>query len=155
MTGNAKYPTVNEKENIVWNNGTCGYYWKLPDNQFSTFLRLGHSGDNVCPRLGGNKYIFLSKVTTFLNMNWNAQYISPSFLAHLWWTIAMTWRPSSSSSISKARFVTAGAISYDVWISLGNTPRAFFDFRDLTHFLASRWPSWKSDFCHLRANGCS
>jgi hypothetical protein len=42
-----------------------------------------------------------------------------------------------------------------VRIPLGNTPRAFFDFRDLTYFVAYRRPSCKSDFCHLRANGCS
>jgi hypothetical protein len=44
----------------------------------------------------------------------------------------MTWRPSSS--VSKARFVAAGAISMKlgVRIPLGNTPRAFFDFRNLT-----------------------
>jgi hypothetical protein len=67
----------------------------------------------------------------------------------------MMWR-LSSSSVSKARFVTAGAIlmKLGVGIPLSNTPRAFFDFRDLTYFVASRWPSWKSDFCHLRANGC-
>jgi hypothetical protein len=45
------------------------------------------------------------------------------FLAHLWWAIAMTWRPSSSS-VSKARFVTAGAIS----MKWGNTPRDFLIF---------------------------
>jgi hypothetical protein len=46
----------------------------------------------------------------------------------------MTWHPSSS--VSKAHFVTARAISMklDVRIPLGNTPRAFFDFCDLT------WP---------------
>jgi hypothetical protein len=49
----------------------------------------------------------------------------------------MTGRPSSSS-VSKACFVTAGAISMKlgVRIPLGNTPRAFFDFRDLTYFVA-------------------
>jgi hypothetical protein len=36
------------------------------------------------------------------------------FLAPLWWAIiAMTWRPLSSSSVSKARFVTAGAIFFE------------------------------------------
>jgi hypothetical protein len=50
----------------------------------------------------------------------------------------MTWRPSSS--VSKARFVTAGAISMKlgVRLPLGNTPRAFFDLRDLTYFVAYR-----------------
>jgi hypothetical protein len=53
----------------------------------------------------------------------------------------MTWRPSSS--VGKARFVTGGAISMKlgVRIPLGNTPRAFFDFRDLTYFVAYRRPS--------------
>jgi hypothetical protein len=70
--------------------------------------------------------------------------------------LAMTWRPSSSS-VNKARFVTTGVISMKlgVRIPLGNTPRAFFDFRNLTYFVAYRRTSWKSDFCHLRANGCS
>jgi hypothetical protein len=64
-----------------------------------------------------------------------------TFLAHLWLAIAMTWCPSSS--ISKARFVTARAISMKlgVRIPLGNTPRAFFYFRDFTYFVASRWQS--------------
>jgi hypothetical protein len=53
----------------------------------------------------------------------------------------MTWRPSSSS-VSKARFVTARVISMKlgVRIPLGNTPRAFFDFHDLTYFVAYRRP---------------
>jgi hypothetical protein len=48
-----------------------------------------------------------------------------------------------STNVSKARFVTTRAISMKlgVRIPLGNTPRAFFDFRDLTYFVASRWPS--------------
>jgi hypothetical protein len=65
-----------------------------------------------------------------------------AFLAHLWCAIiAMTWHPSSY--VSKARFVTARAISMKlgVRISLGNTPRVFFYFRDLTYFVASRRPS--------------
>jgi hypothetical protein len=74
---------------------------------------------------------------------------SPCFLAHLWWAIAMTWRPSSSSSssVSKARFVAAGAISMKLGVRIpwGNTPRAFFNFRDSTYFVTSRRPSWKSD----------
>jgi hypothetical protein len=43
----------------------------------------------------------------------------------------------------EARFVTARAISMKrgVSIPLGNKPRAFFDFRDLTYFVASRRPS--------------
>jgi hypothetical protein len=56
----------------------------------------------------------------------------------------MTWRQSSSSSVGKARFVTAGAISMKlgVRIPLGNMPRGcFFYFRDLTYFVASRQPS--------------
>jgi hypothetical protein len=38
----------------------------------------------------------------------------------------------------KARFVTTRAISMKlgVMIPLGNTPRYFFDFRDLTYFVA-------------------
>jgi hypothetical protein len=57
--------------------------------------------------------------------------------------IAMTWRPSSAS-VSKARGITTRAISMklSVRIPLGKTPRAFFDFRDLTYFVASRWPSF-------------
>jgi hypothetical protein len=57
----------------------------------------------------------------------------------------------------RPRFVTAGPISIKLggWIPLGNTPISIFDFRDLTYFVASRRPSLKSDFCHLRANGCS
>jgi hypothetical protein len=53
--------------------------------------------------------------------------------------------PSASYSndvafVSKARFVTAGAISMNlgVRIPLGNTPRAFFDFLNLTYFVAYR-----------------
>jgi hypothetical protein len=63
------------------------------------------------------------------------------FLARLWWAIAMTWRSS----------VTARAISMKlgVRIPLRNTPRAFFDYRDLTYFVASRRPSWKSAHWHL------
>jgi hypothetical protein len=65
----------------------------------------------------------------------------------------------SLSSISKARFGATGAISMKlgVRIPLGNTPRAFFDFRSLNYFVVYRRPSWKSHFCHLRlrANGCS
>jgi hypothetical protein len=78
-----------------------------------------------------------------------------SFLAHLWWAIAMTWHPSSS--VCKARFVTTRDISMKLGVRIpwGNTPRSFFNFRDSTYFVASRRPSWKSDFCHLRANGCS
>jgi hypothetical protein len=47
----------------------------------------------------------------------------------------MTLGPSSS--VSKARFITARAISMKlcVRIRLGNTPRAFFYFRDLTYFV--------------------
>jgi hypothetical protein len=50
--------------------------------------------------------------------------------------IARTWHPSSS--VSKARFVTTGSISMKlgVRIPLGNTPRPFFDFLDLTYFVA-------------------
>jgi hypothetical protein len=42
-----------------------------------------------------------------------------------------------------AASVSAGAISMKlgVRISLGNSPRAFFDFRDLTYFVAYRRPS--------------
>jgi hypothetical protein len=56
----------------------------------------------------------------------------------------MTWRPSvvvvrrpSSSSVSKARFVTAGAISMKlgVRIPLVIRPQLFFYFRDLTYFM--------------------
>jgi hypothetical protein len=85
----------------------------------------------------------------------------------------MTWRPSS---VSKARFVTAGAISMTLGVRISSSPSAFghdqsdphsvvldevgsfpqvihcedtfgqyaqcfFDFRDLTYFVASRWPS--------------
>jgi hypothetical protein len=41
------------------------------------------------------------------------------------------------ASIGKACFVTASAISMKlgVRIPLGNTPRAFFDFSDLTYFI--------------------
>jgi hypothetical protein len=74
----------------------------------------------------------------------------------LWQWCGVRHRRPSSSSVSKAYFLTAGAISMKlgVKIHLGNTPRAFFDFRDITYFVASRQPSWKSDFCHLGANGC-
>jgi hypothetical protein len=49
----------------------------------------------------------------------------------------MMWRPSSSS-VNKARFVTARAISMNLGVRIpsGNTPSAFFDFRDLTYFVA-------------------
>jgi hypothetical protein len=52
----------------------------------------------------------------------------------------MTWRPSS---VSKAHFVAARAISMKlgVKIHLGNTPRAFVDFHDLSYFVAYRRPS--------------
>jgi hypothetical protein len=95
------------------------------------------------------------KVTApFLNifsesMLWMGKYFkkSSSFLAlHLRWaSIVMTWRPSSSSSVDNAHFVTARAISMKlgVRIPLGNTPRASFDFRDLTYFVVYRRPSWK------------
>jgi hypothetical protein len=54
----------------------------------------------------------------------------------------MTWHPSLSS-VSKARFITAGAISMKLGVRIpwGNTPRAFFNFRDSTYFVASRQPS--------------
>jgi hypothetical protein len=50
----------------------------------------------------------------------------------------MMWCPSSF--VSKARFITAEAISMKlgVKIPLGNTPRNCFDFHDLTYFVASR-----------------
>jgi hypothetical protein len=53
------------------------------------------------------------------------------FEENVHWAIAMTWRPSSSSSsVSKARFVTARAISIKlgVRIPLGNTPEFLFLF---------------------------
>jgi hypothetical protein len=56
--------------------------------------------------------------------------LSSKFLAHLSHVIAvMTWRPSSSS-VGKARFVTAGAISMKLGVRIpwGNTPRAFLIF---------------------------
>jgi hypothetical protein len=51
------------------------------------------------------------------------------------------------ASVSKARFITTRAISVKLGVRmpLGNTPRAFFYFCDLTYFVASRWLSWKSD----------
>jgi hypothetical protein len=62
----------------------------------------------------------------------------------------MTWRLLlSSSSVNKARFVTARAISMKlgVRIPLGNV--LFFYFRDLIYFVASRWPFRKSDLVKL------
>jgi hypothetical protein len=44
----------------------------------------------------------------------------------------MTWHPSSSSSVSKACFITARAIS----MKLGVRIRYTFDFRDLTYFVS-------------------
>jgi hypothetical protein len=77
------------------------------------------------------------------------------FLAHLWWAKAMTWRPSS---ISKACFVrNRQGYFNETWCedTFGQYAQTFFYFCDLTHFVASRRPCWKSDFCHLKANGCS
>jgi hypothetical protein len=54
----------------------------------------------------------------------------------------MMWHPSSSS-VSKARFVTAGAISMKLGVRMdtfGQYAQSFFDFRDLTYFVASRRP---------------
>jgi hypothetical protein len=83
------------------------------------------------------------------------------FLAHLWWAIAMTWHPSSvSSSVVvhwRGTFRNRQGYFNETWFedTFGQYAQSFFDFRDLTYFVASRWPSWKSDFCHLKANGCS
>jgi hypothetical protein len=46
----------------------------------------------------------------------------------------MTWHPSSS--VGKARFVTARAISMKLGVRIpwGNTSRAFLNFRDSTYF---------------------
>jgi hypothetical protein len=38
---------------------------------------------------------------------------------------------------------------------LGNTPRNFFDFRNLTCFVALQAAILKKDFCHLKRLTCS
>jgi hypothetical protein len=63
------------------------------------------------------------------------------FLAYLWWAMAMTWRPSSSLSSCEDTF--------------GQYAQTFFYSHDLTYIVASRRPSWRSDFCHLKSNGYS
>jgi hypothetical protein len=102
----------------------------------------------------GCKYFILYfKAKQWLN---RPQLGKDCFLAHFWWAIAMTWRPSSllwsivivvcRRPVSKARFVPAGLFQWNlVWGYLWAIRRPFFDFRDLTYFVASRWPSWKSD----------
>jgi hypothetical protein len=107
-------------------------------------------------------WLVLIRVTVWNLSLWSGpqfhRKISQNKIHHHRWAIAMTWRPSSSTSISKARFITARAISMKlgVRIPLGNMPRAFLGFCNLTSIL---WPpdghSWKSDFCHFKVNGCS
>jgi hypothetical protein len=60
----------------------------------------------------------------------------------IWIVLAIMWRPLLS--VSKARFVTAGAISMKlgVRIPLGNMPRAFFYFRD--HQIRSEFDGFRS-----------
>jgi hypothetical protein len=92
---------------ILSTDSRNAFLHKGSSQDFYRFFRETWAKIPPASRTGiSSKYPFLSNFDRIFSLDETLK-ISP-FLAHLWWAIAMTWLPSSSS-VSKARFITTGA----------------------------------------------